>query len=156
MKTIILYATKHGAAAEIARRIASGIDGASTYDIKQGDIPPLADYDCVIIGSSVYAGAFRKEAKTFIAENADELCKKKLGLFISGMSESESDEVYKSNIPDVLLNAATAMCAPGGIFDPEKSNFFERLIMKVVTKQSGYVNNIKDERITEFTEALLA
>ena len=35
MKTIILYATKYGAAAEIARRIAAHIDGAIVHDLKQ-------------------------------------------------------------------------------------------------------------------------
>ena len=154
MKTIILYATKHGAAEDIAKRIAANIDGADTYDLKKGDAPQLGEFDCVIVGSSVYAGAFRKEAKAFLTENADELCYKRLGLFVSGMSESESDDVFKTNIPDEVLKAATVKRSLGGAFDPKKANFFERLIMKAVTKQSGYVSNISDEKIKEFAEAL--
>jgi len=154
MKTIILYSTKYGAAADIAKRIATQIDGAVTYDLKSAGVPDLSGFDNVIIGSSIYAGTFRKEAKTYIAENADELCKKKLGLFISGMSESESAEAFKANVPDEVLQAATVKNVLGGIFDPEKANFFERLVMKAVSKQSGYVSNINDEKISKFAEAM--
>ena len=154
MKTIILYATKHGAAADIAGRIAAQIDGAVTFDLKQGGIPALADFDCVIVGSSIYAGTFRKEAKAFIAQNADELCKKKLGLFISGMSDGEGDDAFKANVPEGVLQAAVAKGSLGGAFNPKKANFFERLIMKAVTKQSGSVSNISDEKIRKFAEAI--
>jgi len=156
MKTIILYATKYGAAAEIARRIAAQIDDAVTFNLKQAGVPALNDFECVIVGSSVYAGMFRKEAKTFLAENADELCKKKLGLFISGMSESDGDEAFKANVPGEVLQAAVAASALGGVFDPSRANFFERLIMKAVTKQSGYVSNISEGKIKEFAEAMKA
>jgi len=156
MKTLILYATKHGAAAEIAKRIAAQIGDADVYDLKQGNIPQLSDYDCVIIGSSVYAGTFRKEAKAFLAQNAEKLCKMKLGLFICAMSESNVDGTLKANAPDEVVLAATAVSALGGAFDPKKGNFFERLIMKVVTKKSGYINTINDEKISRFVEAMKA
>ena len=156
MKTIILYATKYGAAAEIAQRLAAQLDEASVYDLKKEDIPSLHEFECVIVGSSIYAGTFRKEAKGFLAQNADELCNKKLGLFISGMSESEGDEAFKANVPDRVLEAAVVKNILGGIFDPKKANFFERLVMKAVTKQSGYVSNISDEKIRKFVEVIKA
>jgi len=43
---------------------------------------------------------------------------------------------------------------PGGIFDPAKANFLEKLIMKIVVKQSGYINTIDNEKISEFAEAM--
>jgi len=57
MKTLILYATKHGATREVATRIASHTDGTVLHDLKQASTPTLADFDCVIIGSSLYGGA---------------------------------------------------------------------------------------------------
>ena len=156
MKTIILYATKHGAAAEIAKRIAAQFDDADVYDLKQGNIPLLDDFERVIIGSSVYAGTFRKEAKTYLAVKADELCEKKLGLFISGMSESESDSMFTSNAPPEVVKAAVVKDILGGIYDPEKSNFFERFIMKIITKQSGRIDKINDDKINRFVEAMKA
>ena len=154
MKTLILYATKYGAAAEIAKRIASQLDNAITHDLKQGSIPNLKEYDCVIVGSSIYAGTFRKEAKDYLVQNADELSKKKLGLFICSMGDGNEDEVFKNNVPDEVLQAAVAKASLGGAFDPKKANFLERLIMKAVAKQSGYVDKISDEKISKFTEAI--
>jgi len=154
MKTLILYATKYGAAADIAKRIAAQIDNADIYDLKQGNIPQLGGYDCVIVGSSVYVGAFRKEAKVFLAQNAGELSKMKLGLFICAMGESGEDEILTANVPDAVRQAANAISVFGGVFDPAKCNFFERFIMKVVTKQSGYYSTISDEKISKFLEAM--
>jgi len=154
MKTVILYATKHGASAEIARRISEEIRNSIIHNLKQECMPPISEFDCVIVGSSVYAGAFRKEAKTFFAQNADILKEKRLGLFLSGMSGNDGAEVFSANVPEDVLKAAKARCALGGIFDPKKSNLFERLIMRVVTKKSEYVSTISDERISEFVDAM--
>ena len=154
MKTLILYATKYGATAEIANRIAARLDNAITHDLKQGSVPQLKDFDCIIVGSSVYAGAFRKEAKTYIAQNADVLIARKLGLFICSMGDGNEDEVFKKNVPDNVLHAAKTKAALGGAFDPKKANFFERLIMKAVAKQSGYIDNINDEKINKFAEEM--
>jgi len=156
MKTLILYATKYGAAAEIAKRIASQLDNAITHDLKQESIPNLKEYDCVIVGSSIYAGTFRKEAKAYLAQNADELSKKKLGLFICSIGDGNDDEVFINNVPDEVLQAAVTKASLGGAFDPKKANFLERLIMKAVAKQSGYVDKINDEKISKFAEAMNA
>ena len=154
MKTLILYATKNGAAAEIANRIAGQIEGAETHDLKQKPIPVLEDYDCIIVGTSIYAGTIRKEAKEYITENAGVLAKKRLGLFISGMGTENEEGVINSAFPSELVKAAKAANVLGGIFDPAKSGFFARLIMKAVTKQSGYVCNINDEKIAQFVEKM--
>ena len=156
MKTLILYATKYGAAAEIAKRIAEKIDGAVVHDLKQGGIPDIAGFDCIIIGSSVYAGMFRKEAKTFLSENTDVLRQKKLGLFISGMSSDEEQKMFTDNVPKDLIESAKATVMPGGLFDPKKAGFFARLIMKAVTKQSGYVDTIDNGKIEQFAEVMKA
>jgi menaquinone-dependent protoporphyrinogen oxidase len=156
MQTIILYATKHGAAREIARRIADKIDGAALHDLKQGDVPDLTAYDCVIVGSSVYAGMIRKEAKEFLSKNAELLQSKKLGLFISGMAKDNEESVLSAAFPKVLLQSAKVASLLGGIFDPQKAGFFERLIIKAVTKQSAYVDTIDNDKIGEFVGRVLS
>ena len=156
MKILILYATKHGAAAEIAKRIADTVGGAVVHDLKQSNIPDLAGFDCVIVGSSVYAGMFRKEAKAFLSQNADILRQKKLGLFISGMSSGEEQKIFADNVPKDLLESAKATIMPGGIFDPKKAGFVARLIMKALTKQSGYVDTIDSGKIKDFAEVMKA
>jgi len=103
MNTLILYATKYGATHEIAERISKGLDGADLHDLKQGDTPALSGYGCIIIGSSLYAGAIRKEAKLFFAKNGDKLRGKKVGLFLSGMAKHDEKKYAEDNFPSDIL-----------------------------------------------------
>ena len=150
MKTLILYATKHGAAREAARRIAKRIPDAALHDLKQSDIPALADFDCVILGSSIYVGAIRKEAKMFLAENSETLKKKKLGLFLCGLQADEEKQVFASNFAPDILAAAKVTSFLGGIFDPKKVGFMERLMIKAVAKLTDYSDELDDVGIERF------
>ena len=154
MKTIIIYATKHGAAGEIVRRIAEKMEAAVIHNLKQDGVPSLADFDCVIVGSSIYAGMIRKEAKLFLSQNANVLQQKKLGLFICGLDIKGEKRYFDANFPPDILQAAKAAYFLGGIFDPGKTGVMERIIMKAVGKQTAYVNNIDDGKIEQFVEAL--
>jgi len=156
MKTIILYATKYGATREIARRIADRMDDAATHDLGQSSIPDIAEFDCIVVGSSIYAGMIRKEVKVFLSQNADTLSSKRFGLFLSGMDVSGEKRFFDSNIPQSILQNAKATSFFGGIFDPQKAGFMERLIMKAASKQSKYIDTIDDGRIEEFIVALQA
>ena len=154
MKTIIIFATKHGAAGEIARRIANKIDGAVVHDLKQGSTYSLEGFDCVIIGSSLYAGRIRGEAKAFLSQNANALQGKKLGLFLSGLEASQEKTYFDTNFPPDILRTAKAATFLGGIFDPKKAGLMERLVMKVVSKNSAYVNTIDDNKIEQFVKTM--
>jgi menaquinone-dependent protoporphyrinogen oxidase len=156
MKTLILYATKHGAAREIAARIAKRMDGAAVHDLGRGNAPEITGYDCVIIGGSVYAGAVRKDVKEFIAANTDALRQKRLGLFLSGMRTTAEKETFEANFPPALLNAAKAVCFPGGIFDPNKAGFLERMVAKAVMKATAYTSTIDDKKIERFVREMQA
>ena len=156
MHVLILYATKYGAAREIAQRISACLDGAAVHDLKQGEIPALAGFDCVIMGSSLYAGSIRKEAKVFLTQHAAQLRDKKVGLFLSGMAPGDAEKYFADNFPADILQAAKAAELLGGIFDPQKAGRMERIIMKAVTKQSGYTNTVSDERIKRFAELMKA
>ena len=156
MKTIILYATKYGASGEAARRIAEKIDGAVACNLKQDSIPPLDGFDCIIFGSSLYAGMIRREAKAFLSKNSACLQGKKLGLFLCGLGADGADGFFKKNFPAELLQAAKAKGFFGGIFDPKKTGALERLILRIVTKQSAYMNTISDRRIEQFVNDMKA
>lgn len=155
MKTIILYATKNGAVKQIAQSIADKMEGAQIYDLAQDGIPNISQFDCVIIGSSIYAGAIRKEAKTFIQTHTIELCQKRLGLFLSGMDDKSEKTYFDTNFSADLLQASVSHAFLGGIFDPKKAGMMGRFIMKAVTKQSDYTDNIMNERIESFVAEML-
>ena len=156
MKTIILFATKYGAAREIAQRMASKIDGAVTHDLKQNGTADITGFDCVIIGSSVYAGSIHKEVKTFISQNIDALQGKRLGLFLSGLETGEGKKAFDNNFPPEIVQSAKAASLLGGIFDPKKAGMAERIIMKAITKKSEYIDTIDDSKIEQFAEAMIA
>ena len=153
MKTIILYATKYGAAEDIAQRIAKEIDGAIIHNLNK-DAPALEEFDCIIIGSSVYAGKIRKEAKEFLAKNKDALLKKKFGLFVSGIGADGEKKYFNDNFPHEILQSAKAAGFLGGIFDPKKAGAFERFIVKLIIKHPDYINVIDEDRIIKFAEIM--
>jgi len=155
MKTIIFYATKYGAAEEIAQKIASKTDGAVVHNLSGKDaIPSIDEFGCVIIGSSLYVGTIRKEAKEFLAKNAEALKKKNVGLFLSGLEQNKENEFFEMNFSAQLLQTAKAKCLLGGIFDPKKASGMERLMLKMVAKMVDYVNTIDDAKIEEFVRAV--
>jgi menaquinone-dependent protoporphyrinogen oxidase len=154
MNALILYATKHGATKEIAQRIAKHMPGETICDLKNSGIPSISQFDCVVIGSSVYVGSIHKEAKAFLSQNADALRSKRLGLFLSGLNADEEKIFFESNFKPDILQAAAANSFLGGVFDPKKTGMMARLVMKAVAKQSGYTNTVSDDKIEQFAEAL--
>ena len=150
MNTLILYATKYGATREIAKAISDRLGGAALHDLKQGRTPDLTEFDCIIIGSSLYAGSIRKEAKAFLSQHANTLQQKQIGLFLSGMAPADEAKYFAENFPKDLLQATRAAYFLGGIFDPQKTSGAERFIMKLAAKQSEYANTIDDEKIEQY------
>jgi menaquinone-dependent protoporphyrinogen oxidase len=160
MKTLILYATKYGATSEIADRIAARLESVVLRDLKRDgryDAAILKDFDCVVIGGSLYAGMLRKEAKKYVSENAAALAQKRLGLFLSGMSQNHEDsqQAFAENFPPSVLQSAKSIAFLGGIFDPAKAKGVDKFIFRAVTKQRDYANTISDERIDVFVRELL-
>jgi len=156
MKTIIIYTTKHGATGEIAQKIADKIGGALIHNLGDGAAPSLAEFDCVIIGSSLYAGGINRQMKAFLKQNSNVLQEKKTGLFVSGLEPSEEKKYFESNFPTDILKSAKATSFLGGIFDPQKASAMERMMLKAVAKLSDYTNTIDDEKIKEFAETIKA
>jgi len=93
----------------------------------------------------------RGEAKAFLTKNADELCTKKLGLFLSGLAETNN---FDKTFTPKIAQSAVARATLGGIFDPIKSNLIERIIIKLVRGDAKYLNSIDDGKIAKFVEAL--
>lgn len=154
MKTLILFATKHGATRDIAQQLAKRMDGATVADLSGGGVPAPNGYDRVIIGSSVYAGQLRKEAKAYVTQHADVLATVPLGLFISGMSPEGVQGYLDANYPKAVTAHAKTTAMLGGAFDPAKAGFFERLVMRLITKTTDAVSTISAEKIEQFAEAM--
>lgn len=156
MKTLIAYATKHGATRDIAAGLKKAMEGAELCDLGENPKPNLDEYDCVIIGGSLYAGMLRKEAKRFAAENAEVLQGKTLGFFLVGLAPADGGENYfAKNFPEELMGKAKAHTILQGRYDPASCGFWERQIMKLIGKGKA-VNLISDEAIRAFAEKMQA
>ena len=153
MKTLILYATKHGATRKIAELIAQEIPNSIVKNVEESE-PHLPAYDCVILGSSVMAGQIRKPLKSYMEKYQSELLDKKLGLFLSGLAEEEEEQYFKQNFPPSILEAATSKHILGGIYDPQKCTLVERIAMKLVPKINAYISTISSEKIAAFAREL--
>lgn len=78
MKTLILYATKHGATRKIAKLIAQEIPDSVVKDVEESD-PHLPSYDCVILGSSLMARANSQTAQKLYRQASKRIIDQKTG-----------------------------------------------------------------------------
>lgn len=137
MNTLVLYGTKYDTTEECAKKLKTSLNGeVDLINVKNSKKVDLDNYNKVIIGSSVYMGMINKGIKIFIENNKLELVKKDLGLFISCMSVGERiKEQFDQNIAKEILEHAKIKENFGGGFKFSKMNFFEKKIIKVITKK---------------------
>jgi menaquinone-dependent protoporphyrinogen oxidase len=87
MQTVlVVYASKHGATAEIATAVATALNasGVPATCVAAEDVGGLAGYDAVILGSAVYIKRWRPEARRFLRRHAAELAQRPFWVFSSG------------------------------------------------------------------------
>jgi menaquinone-dependent protoporphyrinogen oxidase len=83
---LVVYASRHGATAEIAARIATRlVDSGASVDLRLVDeVETLEPYDAVVLGAPVYDQSWPPEANAFVARNRDALAARPLWLFSVG------------------------------------------------------------------------
>ena len=152
MKTIILYASKHGTTQKTAHEICSQLPQTVTcVDIHHEKIPPLDIYDTAIVGTSIHAGRTSKRFQRFIKEYTPVLLNKKLGLFLCCMEKEEKAEAqFDSAFPEELRLHATQIMLPGGEFLFDQMNFFEKKIIERISGIKQTTSHLNHELIEEF------
>jgi menaquinone-dependent protoporphyrinogen oxidase len=83
---LVAYASKHGGTAEIADGIAAAISasGDTARVLPAEDVHDLAPFDAVVLGSAVYRGRWRGEARGFLKRHGNALRERPTWLFSSG------------------------------------------------------------------------
>jgi len=86
MKVLVAYASRHGATAGIAERIAARItaDGLPAEAKPVTAVDDVRQYHAVVLGSAAYLVHWLKEATVFAKRHRQELQGKKVWLFSSG------------------------------------------------------------------------
>lgn len=86
MTVLVAYATRHGATAGIADRIAARLTerGAAAESRPVDQVDSLEPYQAVVLGAAAYMLHWHKDAVHFAHRHADELAGRPLWLFSSG------------------------------------------------------------------------
>jgi menaquinone-dependent protoporphyrinogen oxidase len=97
-RVLVTYASKHGSTGEIARAIADelkerGVD-ADCVDVQ---VASLDAFDAVILGSAVYAGRWRREARHFLKKHRDAFASMPFWIFSSGPVGEKAEEDTEQN-----------------------------------------------------------
>lgn len=87
-KCLVVFGSKYGSTAEVARAIAEGL-GAEVADVVGK--PDMTAYDMIVIGSPIYAGDYMTSVTRFIRDNKDLLLERKIAAFITAAADMELD-----------------------------------------------------------------
>lgn len=92
MRVLVAYATRHGATAGIAERIASVLRsaGLSVHARAVRDVKDVEQYDAVVLGSAAYMFHWLKPAAKFAQRHRKALASRPLWLFSSGPLGTET------------------------------------------------------------------
>ena len=131
MKVLVAYASRHGATAGIAKRMAESLTArsidATALDVNVVD--DLAAYDAVILGSAAYMDRWLKDARRFADANHRQLAAMRVWLFSSGPTgpeglDGDAGAILESARPKDMIQLDERLGAEGtkvffGAYDPE-------------------------------------
>lgn len=145
-QVLVAYASKYGATAEIARKIGEVLSAAGLpTEVRPVDeVGSLNAYRAVVLGSAVYIGGWRKEARKFLEANEATLAQMPVWIFSSGPTgEGDPVELVQGwEFPNKLQPVADRIGPRDitvfhGASDPDKMSFLERWMIKNVKAPVG-------------------
>lgn len=132
----VIYATKHGSTREIAEAITDELRaaGQAAACVPAGEVYGLGDCDAVVLGSAVYMGRWRREAKHVLRRHGPALAAMPFWVFSSGpvgdpAEEDEGDNRWLE--PRRVMERAEELGVRehvvfGGVISKEPHGFIER------------------------------
>ena len=153
MKTLIVYATKHGSSEKAANMLKEKLKGElAVHNIAKKGLPNINNFDAIIVGGSIHAGMIQKKIKHFCNDNSEHLQKVHLGLYLCCMYKEEAQMQFDSAYSQELRDSALINGLFGGEFLFGKMNWFERSIVKKVVGINKSLSNIDHGAIDRFAE----
>jgi len=135
MKTLIIYASTYGFTKDCVEKLKELLRGeVFAANIITDSIPPMDDFDNIIIGGSIYMGQIHKKLKLYCTQNLDSLVNKRLALFLCcGLPES-FEQTLKNAFPEKLMEKAVAKECFGGELRTDRMNFAHKLVTGLMKK----------------------
>jgi len=86
MQVLVAYASKSGSTGEIAAAIGATLrDAGLEVEVRSArDVPTLAPYGAVVLGSALYSAHWQRDANRFVKRHLAELQRRPVWLFSSG------------------------------------------------------------------------
>lgn len=158
MKTLILYATRHGSTAEAARRIAAYFPDCDVKNIAEehGDI---AAYDRILIGSNIRMGTFDRRVRKLLLRDIAALREKVLGFFVCCCFTENAPTYFQNNVPPQLLEVAEATAALGGELDRKTLRGWDKYVANMVLKADHsrgilHTFSLHNEAVADFAKKM--
>lgn len=154
-RVIVAYGSKHGATAEIAAAIGEVLRSSGhRVDVNAAaDLTEIEPYDAVVLGSAVYMGRWRRDARALLRRLRRTLGERPLWVFSSGpLGADEPDPSDRWQYPMKIRTAVEQLGAReavvfGGRAPLEPRGFMERSFVK---------NTPEEERDARDFEAIRA
>lgn len=167
-RILIVYATREGQTAKIARRIAQHIQNAGSAvtlieaaDADSGDAIDLDTFDLLVFGASMHAGGLEKELVQFVVTHKERIQQAPSSFFLVLLSAATKDAVLRE---ESLQDARSKMDAQLPITFPDTEMIAGALmysryslpmkwIMKRIAKKSGEdTDTSKDYEYTDWNQ----
>lgn len=113
MATLVLYATKSGAAEQCAKILSEELSDCTICNIETNK-PNIEEFDSIIIGAGVRDGKIYKPIRDFIKKNHPDLLNKSMGYYICNEKPKKTEEIIEQNFPDDLKKEAICIESFGG------------------------------------------
>ncbi len=141
MRVLVIAASKHGSTAEIATALGEALArrGIATTVADASDVADIEEYDAVVLGSAVYAGRWRKEARELAELHGEFLHSRPVWLFSSGPVgdplKPEEDPVDVEQITAIVGARGHRVFA--GKIDKSRLSLAEKAIVKSLKVPEG-------------------
>ena len=141
MRLLVVAASKHGSTAEIATALGEALArrGITTAVADAADVADIEEYDAVVLGSAVYAGRWRQEARELAERHGEFLRSRPVWLFSSGPVgdplKPEEDPVDVEQITAIVGSRGHRVFA--GKIDKSRLSLAERAIVKSLKVPEG-------------------
>lgn len=142
MKTIIIYGSTYGYAKDCAINLSKQLNGdVLLINISTDTIPPIDEFNNIVIGGAIYMGQISKKIKAYCVSNVELLMKKRVGLFLcSGLPQNYEINI-KNAFSEELLKQAISIESFGGELRVEKMKFTHKILVGIMKKAA-----VKEEK----------
>ena len=159
MKTLIIYGSRKGCTERCARRlmeeiILAGNSCCEVINAKQAKQQRVAQYEHVIIGSSIWAGKIHPAVRRFIIRYGKIPPAQRIGLFLC--SGEEDPGYFTRNYPRAVIDQTKERRFFGGELIIENFNPLMKYLLRKKAGVTESYQRIRDDDIRAFARSWIA